>query len=103
MVELGRADENDDYIIFRWEWRSRRWVMNRCISLLFPCYSLFRILPFRQMSLFILTFLQILAVAPPPLQGFTGGKPMAPAMGCTPWLRHDDYVLAVFAVADAAC
>ena len=20
MVELGRADENDDYIIFRWEW-----------------------------------------------------------------------------------
>ena len=42
------------------------------ISLLFPCSSLFRILPFRQMSLFILTFLQILAVAPPPLQGFTG-------------------------------
>jgi len=20
MVELGRADENDDYIIFRWQW-----------------------------------------------------------------------------------
>ena len=20
MAELGRADENDDYIIFRWEW-----------------------------------------------------------------------------------
>jgi len=20
MVELGRADENDDYIIFRWRW-----------------------------------------------------------------------------------
>jgi len=46
--------------------------MNRCISLLFPCSSLFRILPFRQMPSFILTFLQILAVAPPPLQGFTG-------------------------------
>ncbi len=42
------------------------------ISLLFPCSSLFLILPFRQMSLFILTFLQISAVAPPPLQGFTG-------------------------------
>jgi len=55
--------------------------MNRCISLLFPCYSLFRILPFRQMSLFILTFLQILAVAPPPLQGFTGGEPWHPLWG----------------------
>jgi len=20
LVELGRADENDDYIVFRWEW-----------------------------------------------------------------------------------
>jgi len=38
LVELGRADESDDYIIFRWEWR--RWVMNHghfpVISLLFP-------------------------------------------------------------------
>jgi len=38
----------------------------------FPVISLFRILPFRQMSLLVLTFLQVLAVAPPPLQGFTG-------------------------------
>jgi len=35
IVELGRADENDDYIIFRWERGSRRWVMNHWS---FPCY-----------------------------------------------------------------
>jgi len=50
------------------------------ISLLFPCYSLFPTLPFRQMSLFILTFLQIFAVAPPPLQGFTGKPPGNPTV-----------------------
>ncbi len=42
---------------------------SQVISLLFPCSSLFRILPFRHISLLVLTFLQILDVAPPPFTG----------------------------------
>ena len=47
---------------------------SQVISLLFPCYSLFRILPFRRMSLLVLAFLQILAVPPPPLQDLQGKR-----------------------------
>jgi len=68
------------------------------ISLLFPCSSLFRSLPFRRMSLFILTFLQILAVPPPPLQGFTGGWGVGRWWGApTPIMGYQAYFAAVAA------